>query len=86
VRDLYRIARRYGVSRLRVFGSVARGEATPASDVDILFDSVSPMGLLRRAEFKEKLEAILGRAVDLAREDSLKWYIRPQALADAVTL
>jgi uncharacterized protein len=81
-----RLADRYGVSRLRVFGSVARGEASPLSDVDVLLESTSSWGLLKRAEFKERLEAILGRKVDLTREESLKWYVRPQALADAVTL
>ena len=86
LRGVRRLARQYGVSRLRVFGSVARGEATPASDVDVIFDSTSPLGLLRRTEFKAKLEAILGRPVDLRREESLKWYVRPQALADAVAL
>jgi uncharacterized protein len=86
LREIRALARRYGVNSLRVFGSVARGEATPISDVDVLFESGSPLGLLKRAEFKAKLEALLGRRVDLAREESLKWYVRPQALADAVAL
>ncbi len=71
---------------LRVFGSVARGEASEASDVDLLFDSEEPLGLLRREEFRTKLEAILGRQVDLVREEYLKWYVRPRALAEAVTV
>lgn len=65
---------------------MARGEATAVSDVDLLFESETPLGLLRRAEFKEELETILGRSVDLCREESLKWYVRAQALADAVAL
>jgi uncharacterized protein len=81
-----RLARRYGVRELRLFGSVARGEARADSDVDLMFDSESPLGLLRRAEFREKLEAIVGRRVDLVRPEYLKWYIRPQAEADAVPL
>ncbi len=79
-----RLAHRYGVRDLRVFGSVARGEAGSASDVDLLFDSVRPLGLLRRAEFRTKLETILGRKVDLIREEYLKWYVRPRARAEAV--
>jgi uncharacterized protein len=86
LRAIRALARRYRVSGLKVFGSVARGEATASSDVDILLESEFPLGLLKRAEFKEKLEAILGRRVDLGREQYLKWYVRPQALADAVAL
>lgn len=83
---VHRLARRYGVVNLRVFGSVARGEANRASDVDLLFDSEEPLGLLRREEFRTKLEAILGRQVDLVREEYLKWYVRPRALAEAVAV
>ncbi|MGP8075007.1 MAG: nucleotidyltransferase family protein [Thermoplasmata archaeon] len=86
LRGVRRLARQYGVSRLRVFGSVARGEATRTSDVDVLFESTAPLGLMTRAEFRAKLEVILVRPVDLCREESLKWYVRPQALADAVAL
>ncbi|MGB6500294.1 MAG: nucleotidyltransferase family protein [Thermoplasmata archaeon] len=86
IRRIRPLAARFEVSRIRVFGSVARGEATAVSDVDLLFESETPLGLLRRAEFKEELETILGRSVDLCREESLKWYVRAQALADAVAL
>jgi uncharacterized protein len=84
--ELRRQARRYGVESLRVFGSVARGEASSSSDVDLMFDSKEPLGLLRRLEFQQALEQTLGRRVDLVREEYLKWYLRPQAVADAVDL
>ena len=86
VREIRRLCRRYGVGTLRVFGSVARGEATPSSDVDFLFDSSEGLGLLKREEFRETLERILGRSVDLVREESLRWYVRPQAVAEAVVV
>ena len=86
VRSIHRLARRFGVVALRVFGSVSRGEATAASDVDVMFESRRPLGLLRRAEFREALEEVLCRRVDLVREENLKWYIRPQAVADAVEI
>jgi uncharacterized protein len=84
--ELRRQARRYGVDSLRVFGSVARGEASRSSDVDLLFESKAPLGLLRKLEFQQALEQTLGRRVDLVREEYLKWYVRPQAAADAVGL
>lgn len=83
---ILKLARAYGVHSLRVYGSVARGEAGLDSDLDLLFDSRQPLGLLRRAEFKEKLEAIVGRRVDLARPQYLRWHVKPTALAEAVPL
>lgn len=86
LRAIKLLAHSYGVRRLRVFGSVARGEANRSSDVDIMFDVVRPIGLLRRLEFQERLEGILGRRVDLVREEGLHWYVRPYAVAEAVVL
>lgn len=86
LREIRSLCRRYGVGPLRVFGSVARGEATKSSDVDILFDAPQPIGLLRKEEFRLALESIVGRRVDLVRPEYLKWYVRPQALAEAVPL
>lgn len=74
------------MSSIRVFGSVARGEGNAASDVDLLFDSREPLGLLKRARFRGDLRRILGRNVDLVREEYLRWWIRPQVVAEAVTL
>jgi uncharacterized protein len=84
--ELHRLARRYRVRSLRVFGSVARGEADATSDVDLLFDSNLPMSLLARVELRMSLERLLGRRVDLLREGELKWSVRPQVLADALPL
>lgn len=84
--EVRRLARSYGIGHLRVFGSVARGEATRTSDIDVLFDSGEPLGLLRRLEFHAKLEKLLGRKVDLVREEYLHWYVKPYALAESVPL
>jgi predicted nucleotidyltransferase len=81
---LFALARSFGVTDIRVFGSVARREASPTSDVDLMIGLRAPLGVLRRAEFEEKLEVLLGRRVDVATEDELHWLIRPRVSAEAV--
>lgn len=63
-----------GIRYLAVFGSVARDEAGPDSDVDILVEVERPAGLLRFAHLQNYLETVLGREVDLVPTDS----VRPQ--------
>jgi predicted nucleotidyltransferase len=82
---MFAIARSFGVTDIRVFGSLARREAGPKSDVDLLIRLRSPLGVLRRAELEEKLEALLGRPVDVATEEELHWLIRPRVIAEAVS-
>ena len=84
--QIRRLARRYGVDRLSVFGSVRRKEATNASDVDILVRWKRPVTLLDKMGLGLELEKILGRPVDLANEGGLHWGIRPQVMAEAVPL
>lgn len=81
--DILRIAEKHGASNVRVFGSVARGEAGPDSDVDFLID-VGPVhspwfpgGLI------VDLENLLGRRVDIAEPETLHWFIRDQVLSEA---
>lgn len=81
------IAQKHGAYNVRVFGSVARGEATIDSDVDFLVDydlekitPWFPSGLLL------DLEGLLNRKVDIATVDMLKERIRDQVLQEAVTL
>ncbi len=76
--------RRMDVASLAVFGSVARDEAGPDSDVDLLIEFVRPVGMFRFLAVKEYLEALLGRPVDLATRDALKRQFRDVILNEAV--
>lgn len=83
---ILRIASKHGAYNVRVFGSVARGEAGPESDVDLLVDvgpnhtSFFPGGLVA------DLEDLLGRRVQVVTQDALHWYIRDKVLQEAVAL
>ena len=80
------IAQRHGASNLRVFGSVARGEAGPDSDLDILVDLESGRSLLDHAQLQIDLEALLGRKVDVVTERGLRSHLRDRVLQDAIPL
>ena len=87
--EIVRLARKFRVKRIRVFGSVARNEATPKSDVDLLvdFDWSKPYpGGLRVPGLQIELREVLGRSVDVVTENSLHWAVRPQAVHEAVPL
>lgn len=75
-----------GGSNLRVFGSVARGEDTALSDVDLLVDLPDGTGLLALLALEEKLQHILHVEVDLATPHALKQRVRDEALQEAVAL
>lgn len=74
------LRREFGVQRLALYGSFARGEATPASDVDILVQLERPLGQ-RLALLAARLERILGRKVDLSTFESLHRKREDPALA-----
>lgn len=73
-----------GVASLMVFGSVARHEERPDSDVDMLVEFSRPTGLFGLIQLRQFLEARLGCPVDLGTPDSLRPGIREVALAEAV--
>jgi hypothetical protein len=75
---------RHRVMSLRVFGSTARGDARPDSDVDFLVEFHRPAGLLVLAGLQQALEEWLDRPVDIGTADSLRPAIRDRALAEAV--
>ena len=56
----------YGINKLGIFGSVARGEQKEGSDIDIYYEG-EPLSLLKIAALKEELETILGNPVDIVR-------------------
>ncbi len=80
------IARRHGAANVRVFGSVARGEATPESDVDLLVEWESGRSLLDHTGLVLDLQDLLGAPVEIGTERSLHWYVRERILAEAVPL
>lgn len=81
------LARKYGASRVRVFGSVARGQDRPDSDVDILVDFAPGYDLFtQRLPLTEDLSELMGRRVDLIPEHELNQHIRSQVLNEAVDL
>jgi predicted nucleotidyltransferase len=72
------------VRALFVFGSFARNEASADSDVDILVEFSSPIGMFEFVRLQKHLEEILGRKVDLVTKDALRAQLREQILREAV--
>ncbi len=77
---------RFGVRSLRIFGSWARGTATPSSDVDLLVAFDGPATARRFYGLQLFLEDLLQQPVDLVTEQALRQEIRPAVEADAITL
>jgi uncharacterized protein len=79
------LCRRYGIAELSVFGSVARGDDRPDSDVDLLYVSASDSknSLWELWDLRDELAQLLGRKVDLVPKNSLHWVIRDQVLTEA---
>ena len=84
--EIRRIASRYGVGNIRVFGSAARGDDRPDSDVDFLVDLEPGRDLLDLIAAKQDLEDLLGRKVDIVTERSVSPYIRDFITEDLVYL
>jgi len=76
------VCRKYGVSSLALFGSFARGEAGPDSDMDILVSFAGRIGLLRMVALERELSELIGRKVDLQTEAALSPYIKSQILKE----
>jgi hypothetical protein len=77
------IARKNGAYDVRVFGSVARGEAGPESDIDLLVKLEVGRSLLDLARLHRELEALLGLRVDVVTDAGLRPRIRPRVLKEA---
>jgi predicted nucleotidyltransferase len=80
------LARRHGARSIRVYGSVARGQATDQSDLDLLVEWEPDRSLLDVVGLKQDLEDLLGVTVDVGSERGLHWYIRDEVLREAVPL
>ena len=84
--EIVGITSRYGIRNVRVFGSFARGEDRPSSDIDLLVDLDRGHSLLDLIAAKQDLEDLLGRSVDVVTARSLNSYVRDSVLNDAVPL
>lgn len=74
----------YNISRVYLFGSTARDEDTPRSDVDLCIESDGTFSLFDAGAFGESLRVALGRDVDLVSESSCKAHVKPSMLQERV--
>ena len=84
--DILRIAAGHGARNVRIFGSVARGEADEKSDIDVLVDMEPGRSLLDMGGLLMDLQGLLGRKVDVATEKGLRDRIRDRVLNEAIPL
>lgn len=84
--EILRLAAQRGARNLRVFGSVARGEANENSDLDLLVDWEPGRSLLDHSGLVQDLQELLGVKVHVGTEKSLHWYVRDRILCEATTL
>ncbi len=82
--SLVEICRRYGVKELSLFGSAARDQMGPESDIDIMveFEPGVRIGLIKFESLADELRSIAGREVDLVTKRGLKPWVRPSVLKD----
>ena len=84
--EIIRAASRHGAKNIRLFGSAARGEAGPDSDIDFLVDLEPDRSLFDLGELLLDLQELLGCKVDVVTEDSIYWILRRRILREAVPL
>lgn len=84
--DLLEVARRHGVTSIRVFGSVARGDDSPESDVDLLVTTGPEVSSWFPAGLVLDLQELLGRRIDVVTENGLNPLLRDQVMAEAIAL
>lgn len=84
--DIKQIAARHGAFNVRVFGSVARGEAGSESDIDFLIEKERTTSSWFPAGLVLDLEALLGRRVDIVTETALNQHVRERVLREAIPI
>ena len=84
--DILTLAQQYHSANVRVFGSVARGEATETSDVDFVIDVTPEQDLFDFIRFSRAVEELLGCKVDVVHSSALHHSIRDQVLREAILL
>lgn len=85
-RKVLATAAKHGASNIRVFGSVARGEDTPQSDIDLLVDLSPQSGLVALGRLERDLGQVLGVSVDVVPADSLRPRVRAETDKEAIQL
>lgn len=84
--EILKIASTHGAHNVRLFGSVARGQAGPKSDIDFLIKLDAERSLMDHVALIQDLEDLLGRKVEVVSEGAVHWYIRDRVLAEAKAL
>jgi uncharacterized protein len=84
--EILRLAAKYGATNVRLFGSVARGQAGPESDIDFLIDMEPGRTLFDLGGLLYELRELLGTSVDVVPEDALREHVRQNVLKEAVPL
>ena len=85
-RQLLAAAAKYGATNVRVFGSVARGEDTPDSDIDILVDLSPRSSLITLGRLEREIRDVLGVPVDVVPAEGLRPAVRAEAEKEAILL
>ena len=81
--EILRIAEKHGARNVRLFGSVAHGEATATSDIDLLVDTVEETSPWFPAGLVAELEELLGRRVDVVTTNGIYWLLQRRILKEA---
>ena len=84
--EILRIAREAGFTNIRIFGSVARGEDGPQSDVDLLVTAPTDVSLLDLARLERSLSDVVGEKVEIVPDSRLRSIVRETAIAEAIPL
>jgi predicted nucleotidyltransferase len=82
--DILKVAAIHGARNVRVFGSMAKGDAGPDSDVDLLVEFEPSRSLVDQVGLIQDLEDLLGRHVDVVEPEGLHWLIRENVLREAI--
>ena len=84
--EILSIAAKHGAQSIRIFGSVAKGEDTPESDVDFLVSMESGRSLFDMANMLVELQDLLNCNVDIVEPEGLHWFVKDQILKEAIPL
>lgn len=77
---------KFGITKIKIFGSYVRDEHTPASDLDLIVEFEETPGLIKLISIEEYLGDLLGVKVDLLTEEGISLYLREHILKEAITL